>query len=41
VNELQWNEEIVAYLMVPLGNFLRGAKKYDEIFIKIDGFWNL
>jgi hypothetical protein len=31
----------VAYSVVLLGNFLGRAKKYDEIFIRIDGFWNL
>jgi len=31
----------LAYLMVLLGNFLGRAKKYDEIFARIDGFWNL
>jgi len=29
------------YSMVLLGNFLGRAKKYNEIFIRTDGFWNL
>jgi hypothetical protein len=31
----------LAYSLVLVGNFLGRAKKYDEIFIRIDGFWNL
>jgi hypothetical protein len=31
----------LAYLMILPGNFLGRAKKYDEILIKIVGFWNL